>query len=238
LRGKNYVKDKKKIPAGESVFEQIGVDFFSTTTRNEHIAQWDESPYAVSRRNATATGVEAPFMLIVNWILPGKPRMNFVNYYQLKNPDWEPETEDDKMYHKMLWHFLTGPDKFRDNRFKFIPSLADGPSTVKAVVGSTPAIIGKKLQVKYFTGPDYLEIDIDIGSSTIAGMILGKCKGTGKQIMVDMAFTIEGKKEAELPERLLGVTRLCYPDVPECDRLGDPITGWTKFTPDTVYETN
>jgi len=235
LRGAAYLKDKKKVSPGPAVFQLVGIDVTCTATKNDNIATWSEGTYQRAQRNAALTGEKPPFMLIINWMLPGKPRINLVNYFQLK--PWEPETEEDQHYHKMLWHFLTSEnDKFRDNRFKFIPMLAEGPSTVKRVMGTTPAIIGKKLTIRHTRGPDYLEMCVDMSTSRVAGMILGKVKGAAKQLVIDFGFTIEGKKPEELPERLLGVTRLNFPDIAAAQAKGDPINGWKPFTKDTVYE--
>ena len=34
------------------------------------------------------------------------------------------------------------------------------------------------------------------------------CKNAAEQLVIDMAFVIEGKKEDELPEHILGAVRL------------------------------
>lgn len=43
---------------------------------------------------------------------------------------------------------------------------------VKMAVGTKPALIGKKLRLHYTRGPRFFEIDIDIGSSSVASRIL------------------------------------------------------------------
>lgn len=43
---------------------------------------------------------------------------------------------------------------------------------VKMAVGNKPALIGKKLRLHYTRGPRFFEIDIDIGSSSVASRIL------------------------------------------------------------------
>ena len=45
---------------------------------------------------------------------------------------------------------------------------------IKAAVGNKPALIGNnKLQLGYTRGKNYLEVDIDLSSSSIATHILG-----------------------------------------------------------------
>ena len=61
------------------------------------------------------------------------------------------------------------------------------------------------------------------------------CKNAAEQLVIDMAFVIEGKKEDELPEHILGAVRLHKISLKQIDAAGDPITG-TKFTPQTEYE--
>jgi Protein ENHANCED DISEASE RESISTANCE 2, C-terminal len=63
------------------------------------------------------------------------------------------------------------PSDFRNERFKLIPSITIGPWIVKAAVGSTPALLGRKVVQRYFRGEDYLEIDIHVGSSVIASQV-------------------------------------------------------------------
>jgi len=220
VRGLKYMSDKKKLASEESTFELVNVDLFATGSRNEHIAEWKFSTYQKARRNAERSGVPAPFMLIINWLIPGEPMYNQVNYFELKDEKRDPE------YERLLQHFLTGPnDAFRDKRFKLIPSVEEGPWIVKQGVGKTPAILGSKLKQTYFRGDGYLEIDIDVGSSQIAAQVLKMCKNASEQLVIDLAFCIEGKKEEELPERILGALRLHYISMRKLEKQGDPITG-------------
>ena len=50
--------------------------------------------------------------------------------------------------------------------------MQEGPWIVKTGVGKTPAILGAKLAQNYYQGEGYLEIDVDVGSSHIAGQAL------------------------------------------------------------------
>ena len=63
------------------------------------------------------------------------------------------------------------PSDFRNERFKLIPSITLGPWVVKAAVGATPALLGRKVVQRYFRGDDYMEIDIHVGSSVIASQV-------------------------------------------------------------------
>jgi hypothetical protein len=48
----------------------------------------------------------------------------------------------------------------------------EGPWVVKMAVGNKPALIGKKLRLHYTRGVRFFEIDIDIGSSSVASRVL------------------------------------------------------------------
>jgi len=61
---------------------------------------------------------------------------------------------------------------------------------------------------RYVQGPNFLEVDVDIGSSIVANAIVHLAIGYLSSLTVDMAFLIEGQSEEELPERILGTVRL------------------------------
>jgi len=48
-----------------------------------------------------------------------------------------------------------------------------------------------------------MEVDIDIGSSTVANNIVRFVLGYVRTLVVDMCFLIEGKRDDELPVRVL-----------------------------------
>ena len=56
-------------------------------------------------------------------------------------------------------------------------------------------------------------MDIDISSSYAAGMILSAVIGVTKKLTLDLAFTIQGNSEVELPERVLAAARFHQPDL-------------------------
>lgn len=69
------------------------------------------------------------------------------------------------------------------------------------------------LDLKHFDGPNYTEVDIDIGSSRIARGVVGVVIPSAKKLVVDEAFLIEGQRDDELPERLLGMCRCVHYDL-------------------------
>jgi hypothetical protein len=89
--------------------------------------------------------------------------------------------------------------------FKF-----QGSWIVRQSVGSTPCLLGKAVDITYIRGPNYLEIDVDIGSSTVANGVLGLVCGVITTLVVDMAFLVQGNTYEELPERLIGAVRVSH----------------------------
>eukprot|EP01032_Pedospumella_encystans_P008182 gene8182-9741_t len=107
-----------------------------------------------------------------------------------------------------LLRFYTGDNAYRNRTFKLFPRMVKASWAIQAAVGTKPALIGnKKLELKYYRGPGYLEVDIDLSSSTIATHILGMVRGVSKSMVVDLGVSLEGTTEDELPEAILGQAR-------------------------------
>jgi len=95
-----------------------------------------------------------------------------------------------------------------------------GSWIVRQSVGSTPCLLGKAVDCNYIRGPTYLEvsphfvtflkacrsnkvtqknicipmqIDVDIGSSTVANGVLGLVIGVITSLVVEMAFLVQVK---------------------------------------------
>lgn len=119
--------------------------------------------------------------------------------------------------------FLGEDDKFRDNRFKMIPRIVSAPFIVKSAVPSNkPAVLGNRLTHRYFRGPNYLELCIDIGSNAIARNVTRIAIGGSKRMVVDIFILLEGKKIEELPEQLLTLFRAHKLDISLAVPLEEP----------------
>ncbi|KAL9177374.1 hypothetical protein ABFS82_01G054400 [Erythranthe guttata] len=110
----------------------------------------------------------------------------------------------------LLQWFVDGDDEFRNSRLKLIPSVPKGSWIVRQSVGSTPCLLGKAVDCNYIRGPTYLEVDVDIGSSTVANGVLGLVVGVITSLVVDMAFLVQANATDELPERLIGAVRVSH----------------------------
>ena len=109
---------------------------------------------------------------------------------------------------------------------QIIPRVAEGPWLLKNSIGTKPAILGRKIQLKYHrshrsadsaTGRlqgagRYLEVDVDISSSGLAKTLSGMVMGAAQALTIDLAFLLEGQEKDELPERVIGSISLNEPN--------------------------
>ncbi|XP_066387748.1 protein ENHANCED DISEASE RESISTANCE 2-like [Miscanthus floridulus] len=193
VRSKNFVYDKSKVPAGKPLMELVAVDWFKDAKRMDQVA----------RRKGCAVQVAAEkglFALAINLQVPGTTNYSMVFYFVTKK----------LIPNSLLQRFVDGDDEYRNSRFKLIPSVPKGSWIVRQSVGSTPCLLGKAVDITYIRGSNYLEIDVDIGSSTVANGVLGLVCGVITTLVVDMAFLVQANTYEELPERLIGAVRMSH----------------------------
>ncbi|KAL2465615.1 Protein of unknown function (DUF1336) [Abeliophyllum distichum] len=193
IRGKTYLKDSTKVKGGEPLLKLIAVDWFKVDNSVTKVALHPKSLVQ------TAAGKKLPFILVINLEVPAKPNYSLVLYYAADRPVNK---------NSLLGKFANGTDSFRDSRFKLIPSIAEGYWMVKRAVGTKACKLGKAVTCKYLRQDNFLEIDIDIGSSSVARGVIGLVLGYITSIVVDLAIVIEAQDEEELPEYILGTVRL------------------------------
>ncbi|KAK6942244.1 Protein ENHANCED DISEASE RESISTANCE 2, C-terminal [Dillenia turbinata] len=193
VRGKTYLKDNCKVKGGEPLLKLIAVDWLNAGHSIERFAL---HPKSLVQSEA---GKKLPFVLIINLEVPAKPNYSLVLYYAADRPVKKSS---------LLGKFVDGTDTFRDSRFKLIPSIDEGYWMVKRAVGTKACLLGKAVTCRYLRQDNFLEIDVDIGSSSVARSIIGLVLGYVTSIVVDLAILIEAKEEDELPEYILGTVRL------------------------------
>lgn len=193
IRGKTYLRDSTKVKGGEPLLKLIAVDWFKMDHCLSKIALHPECLVQ------TEAGKKIPFILIINLQVPAKPNYSLVLYYAADRPVNK---------NSLLGKFIDGTDMYRDARFKLIPSIAEGYWMVKRAVGTKACLLGKAVTCNYLRQDNFLEIDVDIGSSSVARSVISLVLGYVTSLVVDLAIVIEAKEETELPEYILGTVRL------------------------------
>ncbi|KAM0002619.1 putative pleckstrin domain, START domain, protein ENHANCED DISEASE RESISTANCE 2 [Helianthus debilis subsp. tardiflorus] len=193
IRGKTYLKDSAKVSGGDPLLKLIAVDWFKVNNPASKVAL---HPKCLLQSEA---GKKLPFVLVMNLQVPAKPNYSLVLYFASDKP---------VVKDSLLGRFIDESNTFRDSRFKLIPSIVEGYWMVKRAVGTKACLLGKAVSCNYLRQDNFLEIDVDIGSSSVARNVIGIVLGYVTSIVVDLAILIEGKEQEELPEYILGTVRL------------------------------
>ncbi|PIN13925.1 hypothetical protein CDL12_13455 [Handroanthus impetiginosus] len=222
LRGPNYFTKKAKASPGEWLLNPAGVDWLRSNAKLDHVlARPDNRIMKALRRSKNC---EKSFITAVNLQIPGRDHHSAVFYFSSK-------VDEPINSNSLLYQFVNGSDAFRNSRFKIVNKIVKGPWIVKTAVGSYSAcLLGKALNCYYHRGPNYLEIDVDIGSSAIATAILRLALGCVTAVTVDMGFLVEAQTEEELPEKLFGAVRICQMEMSSATFV-DSATPTSKVLP-------
>ncbi|OAY53567.1 protein ENHANCED DISEASE RESISTANCE 2-like [Manihot esculenta] len=217
LRAKNFFAKRQKCPAGDYLLYPAGMDWLKSTTKLENVLARPDNRVALALRKVQSQGESLKsFIFAVNIQVPGKEQYSAVFYFV---------TEDPISPGSLLYRFINGDDSFRNQRFKIVNRIVKGPWIVKKTVGSYSAcLLGKALTCNYHRGANYLEIDVDVGSSKIASAILHLALGYVTSVSVDMGFVVEAQAEDELPEKLIGAIRVCQMEISSATVIEVPNT--------------
>ncbi|GJM97561.1 hypothetical protein PR202_ga14496 [Eleusine coracana subsp. coracana] len=207
LRSRGYFSGgggkRGKAPSSpEWLLRPAGVDWLRSHSRLDHVLARDDNPVAAAfRRARLRKDPTAHFLLAVNLQVPGRPDAYSAVFYFAAEAPIPPDS--------LLGRFVHGDDAYRNARFKIANRIVKGPWLVRATVGNYAAcLLGRALTCRYHKGDEYLEIDVDIGSSAIASAILHLALGAVTSVTIDMGFLVESQSEEELPERLFGAVRI------------------------------
>eukprot|EP01041_Mallomonas_annulata_P003115 gene3115-6122_t len=244
VRGATYLQDNVKVQSPSALFHLRAVQLLSTPNLVRHVAScsnWcalPNNPYKVlshgkNKKNplkstSTPTSTSSDSKLSA----PSQSPTTDVNNNIDTNTNTTGVITDDDVevevdpIHTCGWatalkRFWKAEKEYCDQRFKLIPSVVQGPWAIKLAVGTKPALIGTKLALQYFRGDGYLEVDIDLGSSTVATKILAMVRDVSKMLTVDMAVTIQGNERDELPERILCQSRFVGMDFSKAKPMAD-----------------
>ncbi|CAL9091534.1 unnamed protein product [Musa textilis] len=202
LRGRQYFSHRQKAPSGDWLLKPAGVDWLRSPSRLDNVLGRSDNRVAAALRRARALGrAQKAFLFAVNLQVPGGRDCHSAVFYFAAEDTIPPGS--------LFYRFVHGDDEFRNARFKIVNRIVKGPWIVKTAVGNYAAcLLGKALTCNYHRGENYLEIDVDIESSSIAKAILRLALGYVTAVTIDMGFLVEAQAEEELPERLLGAVRV------------------------------
>lgn len=198
VRGPDYLSTKVKIPAGEYILKPLGFDWVKSYTKIGAVLNHQNNRVRKAIEEAFPTG-DKPFVWAFNLQVPSKENYSAIAYFVATKPIPEGSLVD---------RFLKGDDAFRLSRLKLIANIVQGPWIVKKAVGEQAiCVIGRALSCNYCVGENFLEVDMDIGSSMVAKAIVHLAFGYITTLTVDLAFLLESQTESELPEEILGAFR-------------------------------
>lgn len=199
VRGPEYFSTKVKIPAGDYLLKPLRVDWITSSVKISEILNHPNSRVRKVIDKEFPYG-DRPFVWAFNLQLPTKDNYSVVAYFATEEPMVEGSLMD---------KFLKGNDAFRNSRLlKMIANIVNGPWIVRKAIGEQAiCMIGHALSWKYCVAENFIEVDIDIGSSMVAAAIVHLPFGYVTTLTVDLAFLIESQVELELPENLLAVFR-------------------------------
>ncbi|XP_057483584.1 protein ENHANCED DISEASE RESISTANCE 2-like isoform X1 [Actinidia eriantha] len=198
IRGKTYLDDHKKIKAKGTLMQMVAADWLKSDKREDDLGG---RAGGIVQKFAAKGGPE--FFFIVNIQVPGSTTYSLALYYMTNTPIQEVP---------LLENFIRGDDAYRNSRFKLIPYISTGSWIVKQSVGKKACLVGQALEINYFHGKNYLELGIDVGSSTVARGVVSLVLGYLNNLVIEMAFLIQANTPDELPEHLLGTCRLNHLD--------------------------
>ena len=217
VRGPQYLKDKKKVPSGEFLFPARGVDLFLTDTCPQHIGTntgiigghlRDVPTFLINFR--LPWGILIFYFEIPDRFIPWVQKGHDPTFDPTNLPSLDSMTPGDRT----LCRFLSGTQQHKDDVWKIVPVVVEGPWISKQAVGGKPAIIGTKIPVNYIYQPAegdkamYLEADVDIVASSAARGILSVVRSGTQSLTLDLGFVVQGMQEDELPEQMMVGCRL------------------------------
>ncbi|CAL9075498.1 unnamed protein product [Musa acuminata var. zebrina] len=208
IRGESYLHDHLKIKANGTLMQMVAADWLKSDKREDDLGG---RPGGIVQKYSAHGGSE--FFFIVHIQVPGSTTYSLALYYMMDSP---------LESFPLLERFVKGDDAYRNSRFKLIPYISKGSWIVKQSVGKKACLVGQALDINYFCGSNYIELGVDVGSSTVARGVVSLVLGYLTNLVIEMAFLIQGNTEEELPEFLLGTCRLNHLDASKAV----PINPW------------
>lgn len=239
IRGESYLNDRVKVRAENPVFELYTSDLVNSQRVLLNIAkdlpsiQYCDAPYAFVLNLVFPNN---PLQnLVTTWTCQVDPTEHTVDelvamacFGERESVAAGPFADETpirsslraffKNYKEWVQGDAPADDERRNKKFKLIPRIARGSWVIKQAVGTTPVLLGQKLDTRYFRGRtargcNYFEVDVDITSNPVANNITRLVVNAITSLVVDLAPLIEGQNADELPERLIGSVRYNHLDL-------------------------
>lgn len=226
VRGSNYMNgDRKKVRTKNYLFEARGCDLFLTqahSKRIDDIVLQGGLGGNIRKKPTFLFRFLFPWGLMIQYYEVPPKLVPFMNMRMTKEEKQKLSIEGFSKAEIATARWLASDNAdFKNERLKLIAIVPEGPWIVRKLVTGQPALIGKRLDVSYKYIPregassECLQIcDLDISSGAA---IAKKTVNVTRRYMstlqaVDIGFVVEGKTPAELPEQMMGSTRLHHVD--------------------------
>ena len=139
VRSKGYLTSSAKEPSAGSLFDLMHVEFFRSASKMGNVAARPDSWL----RAARAAG-DTRYYYVVNYVTTSTPYIHLAIYFAV-----QPERVRANPRFQSLWARFTAAgaagDAFRNERWKVVPRIKEGPWAVQYAVGTKPALLGAKL---------------------------------------------------------------------------------------------
>lgn len=250
VRGLDYMRLKKKQYSTDSIYELIAADYFNFPQKTYHIAKLVNLPRVTPPKSMTGAGAvelaHYPLFLIFNIQCPMYPPslfggktdgngLSIVLYYKLRD-DFDPQTFENRGALGMLKRFVQNgreaDQTMTRDRLKLIPRVTNveelavkGPLTGaehKLLFNYNEKPILTRPQQEFFSGHNYLEVDLDIHQYTyLARNAFVRFLTRMKEVVFEIGLVIQGNTNDELPEQILACAKFCRIDFATTRLLGD-----------------
>ena len=230
VRAASYFVDSKKAPPREAPLLALRhVDLFdgSSVDDDARVDFCRTRPESWFRREFERDGgANARWTLAMHFVNPDGA--NLVCYFQPEGEgaegardarrlcDWV-DANSSPSFARTLRRFLEADDDaYRAARLKLCARLnPQSPLMLRKCVPTKPVLVGKRALTRFFRGAEdpryenrYLECCVECGTSASAKYLYNMFSGLSARSDEDLAIWIEGAREDELPERVLGAVRL------------------------------
>jgi hypothetical protein len=207
VRSESYLKDRRKAPSGPALFEAVNMEIVLVGSAGPAwrvATHRDFFPQFQRRRG------DKRFFVVHNWVFPPYQAV----FIGALDPAalWH---QDQNSPQARLWRrFLEMSREERQDIFKVIISINEGPWLVKRAAPKRPVIIGRKVLMNTFYEPgDHVEFVMDINTSRAEQMAVSIVMKALKGLQVSLSTLLEARHQDELPETLLFCGAVKYMDL-------------------------